>query len=173
MPLAHEPGTAWRYGTSTDVLGYLVHVVSGMPFGTFLRQRVFEPLGMVDTGFHVPENKIERFAATYSPAEDGELALFDAPATSRFARPTPHPSGGAGLVSTASDYARFAQMLLNKGEFEGERLLGRKTVELMTTDHLPDGWHVFEDEWRGYGLSVGVLRGLDRSQALGSVGTFG
>ena len=173
VPLVYQPGTRFQYSIATDVLGYLVQVVSRIPFGAFLKQRIFEPLGMVDTGFHVPENKIERFAANYSPAEAGGLALLDAPATSRFAKPTAFPSGGGGLLSTAPDYTRFAQMLLNKGEYAGVRLLGRKTIELMTTDHLPDELHVFEDGSRGFGLGVGVLRDLGRSQALGSVGTYG
>jgi CubicO group peptidase (beta-lactamase class C family) len=173
LPLAHQPGSAWRYSMATDVLGYLVQVVSGMPFGDFLKQRVFEPLGMVDTDFYVPQDKIERFAANYGPGEKGGLKVIDAPATSQFAKPTHHPSGGGGLVSTASDYVRFAQMLLNKGELDGVRLLGRKTIELMTMNHLPDEFRPFEDPSRGFGLGVGVLTDVARSQTLGSVGTYG
>jgi CubicO group peptidase (beta-lactamase class C family) len=173
LPLAHQPGSAWRYSMATDVLGYLVQVVSGMPFGDFLKQRVFEPLGMVDTDFYVPQDKIERFAANYGPGEKGGLKVIDAPATSQFAKPTRHPSGGGGLVSTASDYVRFAQMLLNQGELDGVRLLGRKTIELMTMNHLPDEFHPFEDPSRGFGLGVGVLTDVARSQTLGSVGTYG
>ena len=173
IPLLFQPGTRFQYSMATDVLGYLVQVVSGMPFDDFLKQRIFEPLGMVDTGFHVPESKVGRFAANYSPAVGGGLELLDALTTSRYAKPTVFPSGGGGLVSTTTDYIRFAQMLLNKGEFEGVRLLGRKTIELMTTDHLPAALHVFEDRSRGFGLGVGVLRNLGLSQALGSVGTYG
>jgi len=115
LPLAHQPGSAWRYSFATDVLGYLVQVVSGKPFEDFLKQRIFAPLGMVDTDFYVPEHKIGRFAANYGPDEEGGLKVIDAPATSRYAKPTTHPSGGGGLVSTAPDYMRFAQMLLNRG----------------------------------------------------------
>jgi CubicO group peptidase (beta-lactamase class C family) len=172
IPLVHQPGSAWHYSMATDVLGYLVEVVSGMPFETFLQERVFDPLGMVDTGFDVPASKIGRFAATYGPAEDGGLKLVDAPRTSRFARPTCHPSGGGGLLSTAADYGRFAQMLLNKGELEGVRLLGRKTVEWMTMDHLPEGLSL-EDGARGFGLGVSVLKHTARSQVLGSAGSYG
>ena len=173
IPLVHQPGTHYQYSMATDVLGYLVQVVSGMPFADFLKQRIFEPLGMVDTGFHVPESEIGRFAATYSPSEDGGLAVFDAPATSWFATLAGIASGGGGLVSTTADYMRFAQMLLNQGEYEGVRLMGRKTVELMTTDHLPAHLDVFDDGSLGFGLGVGVLRNLGQSQALGSVGTYG
>jgi len=173
LPLAHQPGSAWRYSMATDVLGYLVQVISGMPFDEFLKQRVLEPLGMDDTDFYVPETKIERFAVNYGPGEQGGLRVIDAPATSRYAKPTAHPSGGGGLVSSASDYMRFAQMMLNKGELDGVRLLGRKTVELMTMNHLPHALHPFEDLSRGFGLGVDVVTDVAKSQTLGSVGTYG
>ncbi len=173
LPLAHQPGSAWRYSMATDVLGYLVQVASGMPFEDFLKQRIFEPLGMVDTDFYVPEHKIERFAANYGPDEEGGLKVIDAPATSRYAKPTTLPSGGGGLVSTASDYARFAQMLLNGGELDGVRLLGRKTIELMTMDHLGGAMHPFEDQAYGVGLGVGVLTDVAHSRMLGSAGSYG
>jgi CubicO group peptidase (beta-lactamase class C family) len=173
LPLAYQPGSAWRYSLATDVLGYLVQVVSGIPFDEFLKRRIFEPLGMVDTDFYVPQEKIGRFAANYGPGEEGGLQVIDAPATSSYAKPTACPSGGGGLVSTAPDYLRFAQMLLNGGELDGVRLLGRKTVELMTTNHLPDGLHPFEDPGRGFGLGVSVLIDVATSQSLGSVGTYG
>jgi CubicO group peptidase (beta-lactamase class C family) len=173
LPLASQPGTRFRYSVATDVVGYLVQVISGMPFDEFLRQRVFEPLGMVDTDFWVPPAKIERFATTYGPGEEGGLKVVDAPQTSHYARPTRNPSGGGGLVSTTGDYLRFAQMLLNKGELDGVRLLGRKTVELMTVNHLPAGVHPFENTGSGFGLGVSVLLDLGQSQVPGSVGTFG
>jgi CubicO group peptidase (beta-lactamase class C family) len=172
LPLAHQPGSAFRYSFATDVLGLLVQVVAGMPFAEFLRQRIFEPLGMVDTGFHVPAEQIGRFAATYGPDQEHGLAVVDAPATSDFARPTQAPSGGGGLISTASDYLRFAQMLLNKGELDGARLLGRKTVELMASNHLPAGVHPFDEQHSGFGLGVSVLLDPARAQNLGSAGTF-
>jgi len=172
LPLAHQPGSAWRYSVATDVLGYLVQVISGMPFDDFLKQRIFEPLGMADTGFYVPGTKIVRLAANYGPGENGGLGLVDAPATSQYARPTRAPLGGVGLVSTAADYMRFAQMLLNKGELDGVRLLGRKTVELMTTSHYqPLGDLLFEDH-SGFGLGVMVLEDVAKSRRLGSAGTY-
>jgi CubicO group peptidase (beta-lactamase class C family) len=175
LPLVHQPGTRFRYSVATDVLGYLVQVVSDMPFETFLHERIFAPLGMDDTAFYVPEGKIQRFAANYGPREEGGLELIDAPRTSRFARPTKHPSGGGGLVSTAGDYLRFAQLLLNQGELDGVRLLGRKTVELMTTNGLPAGVHLDNDPTTGtgFGLGVSVLLDVGKGKMLGSVGNYG
>jgi CubicO group peptidase (beta-lactamase class C family) len=172
LPLASQPGTRFRYSVATDVLGYLVQVISGMPFEAFLKQRIFEPLGMVDTDFWVPPQKVERFAANYGPDADAGLKVIDPPATSHYTRPSKAPSGGGGLVSTTGDYLRFAQMLLNKGELEGVRLLGRKTVELMTTNHLPDGVYCFDDPSAGFGLGGSVLIDLGKSQMLGSLGNF-
>jgi CubicO group peptidase (beta-lactamase class C family) len=128
---------------------------------------------MVDTDFWVPEPKIDRFAANYGPGDDGGLEVIDEPQTSQYAKPTTHPFGGHGLVSTASDYLRFAQMLLNKGELDGVRLLGRKTVELMTMNHLPAGLHPWEDKAVGFGLGGSVVLDVAQSQGLGSVGTWG
>ena len=136
QPLVAQPGTEWHYSVGMDVLGRLVEVVSGMSFGDFLRTRLFEPLGMTDTGFHVPDDKLDRFAANYSPNEEGGMVLLDDPATSRYREPAAIEMGGSGLVGTVGDYLKFAQMLANKGEFDGQRLLGRKTVEFMTSDHL-------------------------------------
>src|SRR5215213_3566024 len=173
LPLAHQPGSAYRYSFATDVLGLLVQVVAGMPFEEFLRQRIFEPLGMSDTGFYVPAEQIGRFAATHGPDAEHGLTVIDAPATSEYARPTRLPSGGGGLVSSTSDYLRFAQMLLNQGELDGERLLGRKTVELMASNHLPAGVHPLDDAYSGFGLGVSVLLDPAQAQNLGSVGTYG
>lgn len=173
QPLAFQPGTRFRYSVATDVLGYLVQVISGLPFDVFLRERIFGPLGMVDTDFHVPPEKLDRFAANYGPDKQGGLKVIDAPATSHYAHPSSAPSGGGGLVSTTGDYLRFAQMLLNRGELDGVRLLGRKTVDLMTTNHLPQGVHPFDDPAFGFGLGVNVLLDLGKAQTLGSVGNFG
>ena len=136
MPLVAQPGTEWHYSVGMDVLGRLVEVVSGQSFGEFLRTRIFDPLGMPDTGFHVPESKVGRFAANYGPTEDGGMQLIDAPATSAYLEPPALEMGGAGLVGTVADYFQFAQMLANGGEHGGVRLLGRKTVEFMTSNHL-------------------------------------
>ena len=118
------------------MLGYLVEVISGQPFEKYLKEKVIDPLGMVDTDFHVPPAKHDRFAANYSAGPGGRLDLIDDPAKSRYLAPRKVNSGGGGLVSTASDYLRFCKFMLNKGELDGVRLLGRKTVELMTMNHL-------------------------------------
>lgn len=150
LPLEFSPGTRWNYSVSTDVLGYLVEVISGQPFDEFLRERIFEPLGMVDTGFSVPPDKVDRFAANYGRGRDKRLVLADDPATSSYLREPTYLSGGGGLTSTATDYWRFCQMLLNGGELEGHRVLGRKTIELMTMNHLPGGQDLTQ-------LSVGAF----------------
>jgi len=171
LPLAHQPGTAWRYSMATDVLGYLVQVVSGKSFDVFLQERIFDPLGMADTGFTVPPEKVARLSTVYSPDDKGGLKPVDSPVDSRFTRPTRNFSGGGGLVSSLEDYFRFAQMLLNGGVLEGERLLGRKTVEAMLTNHLPQGLHT--DDPSGFGLGGSVLLDVARSQNLGSPGLWG
>lgn len=175
LPLAYHPGTRYRYSVATDVLGYLVQVVSGLPFADFLQERIFAPLGMNDTYFTLPAEKLNRFATNYGPKEGGGLQVIDAPQNSRYVRPTQRPSGGGGLLSTSGDYLRFTQLLLNRGELDGVRLLGRKSVELMTTNHLPDGIYVDNDPTTGlgFGLGVSVLLDLGKGQTLGSVGTYG
>ena len=175
LPLAYHPGTRYRYSVATDVLGYLVQVVSGMSFADFLQERIFAPLGMVDTHFTVPPEKVTRFAVNYGPQAGGGLTVIDAPQNSRYIRPTQRPSGGGGLLSTTGDYLRFTQLLLNQGELDGVRLLGRKTVELMTTNHLPDGIYLDNDPTTGtgFGLGVSVLMDLGKGQTLGSVGNYG
>jgi CubicO group peptidase (beta-lactamase class C family) len=173
LPLVYQPGTRFRYSMATDVLGALVQTVSEIPFADFLQQRIFAPLGMVDTAFTVPPDKLDRFAANYGPADGGGLKLIDPPQSSHFASPTQAPAGGGGLTSTTIDYLRFAQMLLNQGELDGVRLLGRKTVELMTTNHLPNALHPFDDPAVGFGLGVSVLLELGKARTLGSVGNYG
>ena len=142
LPLVFEPGRRWKYGVSTDVLGYLVEVISEMPFEEYLQKKIFKPLGMVDTGFSVPQTKVERFAAIYRSIETGELKLVNKPplATDDF---TFFPSGGGGIVSTAPDHLRFCQMLLNNGELDGVRILREETAKLMRYPHQKyhrDGW---------------------------------
>jgi CubicO group peptidase (beta-lactamase class C family) len=134
LPLEFSPGAAWNYSVSTDVIGYLVGLVSGMPFDDFVRTRILRPLGMVDTDFFVPEEKAARFADCYVKSTSGKLA----PAPPReFGKPPRAPSGGGGLVSTASDYMRFCDMLRCGGVLDGVRLLGPKTLALMRANHLP------------------------------------
>ncbi len=173
LPLAHQPGTAFRYSVATDVLGMLVQVVADMPFDEYLKRKIFDPLGMADTSFYVPEAKIGRFAANYGPDEQAGLKVIDAPHSSLYTRSTRRPSGGGGLVSTAGDYLRFCRLLLNQGELDGVRLLGRKTVELMTLNHLPAGVFSFDDPSTGFGLGVSVLLDVAKYQNLGSVGNYG
>ena len=157
---------------ATDVVAFVVQIVSGKPFNQFLRERIFDPLGMKDTDFFVPAVKRSRFSAVYGPAENGGLKLVDDPNNSVFNRPNRHPSGGGGLVSTASDYLRFAQMLLNQGTLDGERLLGRKTVAWMMSNHLPPHLHPFDDPAFGFGLGGSVLTELGQSPYPGSPGNF-
>ena len=136
LPLVSQPGTEWNYSIGMDVLGRLVEVISGNSYGDFLSERIFKPLGMVDTGFHVPDDKLMRFAANYVPSADGGIQLFDDPQTSSYRNPPTLEMGGSGLVGTVGDYLKFAQMLVNKGEYRGVRLLGKKTVEFMVSNHL-------------------------------------
>ena len=117
VPLAYHPGAGWSYGMSTDVLGYLVEVVSGVPFAEFLKTQILDPLGMTDTAFSVPDEKADRYATLYEPAEDGGIQVIENAPVSSGPRSFFH-SGGAGLQSTAADYLRFCQMLLNDGELE-------------------------------------------------------
>jgi CubicO group peptidase (beta-lactamase class C family) len=172
LPLAFQPGSAWNYSMATDVLGYLVQVLADQPFQVYLQEQIFAPLGMVDTAFYVPADKVERFAANYGPAEGGGIQPIDAPSESEYLNAKRVPSGGGGLVSTTGDYMQFAQMLLNKGELDGVRLLGRKTVEWMTVNHLPAGLHPWDDSTAGFGLGFGVQLGL-AGRNVGSVGRYG
>ena len=139
LPLEFSPGDAWNYSVATDVVGYLVARIAGQPLDQVLRERIFEPLQMVDTGFQVREDQRDRFAACYEATPQGGLKLQDDPATSRFLAPPRLLSGGGGLVSTAADYLRFTHMLLNGGELDGARILAPKTVRLMAANHLPGG----------------------------------
>lgn len=177
LPLVNQPGTVWEYSVSTDVLGHLVELIANMPFDAFLEQRVFAPLHMVDTGFYVPREKIDRFAALYGPADNGRLELTDPPATGEYSKPPSLFSGGGGLVSTTADYVQFAQMVLNGGELDGTRLLGRKTIEFMTTNHIPDQLLPFlnarVDHGFGYGLGFGVIMNIAKSHVLGSSNSCG
>jgi CubicO group peptidase (beta-lactamase class C family) len=180
FPLIAQPGKAWNYSVASDVLGYLVEVISGQPFQVYLKEKVLKPLGMVDTDFHVPADKHERFAANYQAGPSGKLELLDDPGKSRYLSTRKVNSGGGGLVSTASDYLRFCKFMLNKGELDGIRLLGRKTVELMTMNHLKGdmadmGMPRFsESTYYGIGFGLGFSVTIDPAKAhiLGSPGEF-
>ena len=135
LPLEFSPGTRWNYSVATDVVGHLIEVISGQRLDAYLAEHILGPLGMGDTGFTIRDEQVPRFAASYERQADGRLKLIDDPARSQYRQST-FLSGGGGLVSTALDYHRFAAMLLNGGELDGMRLLGRKTVELMTLNQM-------------------------------------
>ena len=182
LPLEFSPGTRWNYSVSTDVVGYLVEVISGQSFDAYLRDHIFSPLGMADTGFTVSEAQLPRFACNYERQADGGLKLIDTPQQSQY-RTCSLFSGGGGLVSTAVDYFRFTSMLRNGGELDGVRLLGRKTIDLMTRNHLPDGHDLTrmaldgrftETAYAGVGFGLGfsVLQSPVRAQVLGTPGEY-
>lgn len=181
LPLEFQPGSAWNYSVATDVCGHLVEQLSGQRFDLFLKERIFEPLGMRDTAFFVPEEKVGRFAANYDRGPGKELRLLDDPRRSRFLEPPLFLGGGGGLVSTAPDYLRFCRMLLEGGALEGRRLLSRKTLALMTANHLPGGRDLTatsvgmfsEVDQAGTGFGLGFSVQIDPVRAGGgSAGSF-
>jgi CubicO group peptidase (beta-lactamase class C family) len=174
QPLLHQPGTEWHYSMSTDVLGYLVEAISGMPFDEFLTKRIFEPLGMVDTAFYVPADKVNRLATLYGA---GLWAVSNEQVGDYTQRPA-WSSGGGGLVGTGMDYLRFCQMMLNGGELDGERLLGPRTVAYMATNHLSEEVRAYKrtpapGPGYGFGLGVNVLLDPIAAGRPGSVGEYG
>ena len=167
IPLLYQPGTKWHYSIAADVLGRLIEVTSGQPFDQFLAERIFQPLGMIDTGFYVPAEKIDRLAGMYGPKPTGGLQTIDAPeggtghiSKTSFIKEPRFLSAGGGLVSTAADFARFCLMLSGKGTLSGKRLMKAESVELMTRNHLPQ--HLIpldkkpEDRYGGLGFGLGV-----------------
>jgi CubicO group peptidase (beta-lactamase class C family) len=170
MPLLHQPGTRWEYGRSTDVLGRLVEVLSGQRLSEFFAQRILAPLGMVDTAFHVPQGHHSRLAEAFAKDPDSGAAvqLLDV------REPPNFESGGGGLVSTASDYARFLQMLLDGGRLGGCRLLSRKTIDLMTADHLGPmtGAPDLLPPGHGFGLGFAVRLHAGIAHTPGSIGLY-
>jgi CubicO group peptidase (beta-lactamase class C family) len=193
IPLEFSPGEAWNYSVSTDVIGYLVGKISGIPFQQFLKERIFNPLGMTDTDFFVPAEKAHRFAACYnataggmmsfhSPNAKGSLTLQDDPKTSSFLSPPDFISGGGGLCSTAADYLTFCRALLNGGELGGVRLIGPKTLALMASNHLPGNRDLpemsrsmfAEATYNGIGFGLGFSVTMDPAKTLiaGSPGEY-
>lgn len=174
VPLIHQPGTTFHYGMSIDVLGRLVEVVSGKPLDRFFEERIFRPLGMKDTGFFVPEEKWSRLAVLYTPKKGGGIERSTRPAQENFKKKPALLLGGAGSVSTLDDYARFVAMLLNNGELDGVRILGRKSVELMRSDHLGTLARVggMPAEGYGFGLTFAVNLGPGKSAEVGSEGEY-
>jgi CubicO group peptidase (beta-lactamase class C family) len=176
LPLMYQPGERWMYNTGSDVLGVLIARASGQPFESFLRERLFEPLGMHDTGFHVPEGKLDRLPTSYwTNFETGALEVYDEPSGQWSTSPA-FPSGAGGLVSTADDYLAFGQLLLNGGRYGNERILSRPSVELMTADHLTSAQKAvsgfFPDDFTNdsWGFGVGIVT---RRTGHASVGSYG
>lgn len=172
-PLICEPGEQWNYSASHDVLGIVIEKVTGFTLSEFLNTHIFEPLQMYDTTWFVDEKRKERFGPVYRPDENGNLKPDTELNADIFLQEPTFFSLGGGLVSTASDYITFAQMLLNGGTFGDKRILSRKSIDLMTSDHLPPGHPDIDINKERYGLCVEVLTDLGRTQRLGSVGEFG
>ncbi|MFS2109003.1 serine hydrolase domain-containing protein [Sphingomonas sp. Sphisp140] len=182
IPLEFSPGTEWNYSVSTDVLGAVVERVSGQGLGDFFEQRIFMPLGMHDTGFTVPADKTDRLADCWSLVQGKGRVMYDRGAESAWSREPRLVSGGGGLVSTALDYHRFCTFFLNKGELGGTRLVSRKTVDLMTANHLPGGsdlatmsQSLFSETTNagtGFGLGFAITMDPARSMMPGSPGEY-
>ena len=181
-PLAFDPGTAWNYSMSTDVCGRLVEVISGMGLDEYFAEHITGPLGMADTAFHVPADKKHRFTSNYALTPDEPLLIVDSFDASPYLSPPVFLSGGGGLVGTVDDYQRFVDMLLNGGELDGRRIIGRKTLEYMTINHLPEGktlnelgQSLFSEavmEGMGFGLGFSTLVDPARNGAVSSGGEF-
>ena len=179
LPLEFSPGDKWNYSVATDICGRLVEVLSGMTLDDYFTKHIFKPLKMKDTGFYVPKNKIKRFAACYERTPKEYLRLQDTgDSKSGYSSSPLHLSGGGGLVSTTEDYYNFCQMLLNGGTFEGKRLLSRKTIELMTSNHLPDNQDMVtmgsegsfsEIRYKGVGFGLGFGVNIDLADTQNSV----
>lgn len=177
LPLDFHPGEKWYYGLSTDVLGHIIEIVSDQPIADYFEEKIFKPLGMVDTAFFVPSEKEDRFATLYGHVEGNPLGLLSEEIGGTYSNPSLH-CPGHGLVSTAEDYFKFASMVLNMGEFNGERLLGPKTVEFMTKNHLPNRMLPIEMDsipWpgMGYGLCFSVLLDNALNGTMASVESHG
>jgi CubicO group peptidase (beta-lactamase class C family) len=179
LPLMFHPGTKWHYSVATDVVGYLVEVLSDMPLADFMQEKIFAPLDMVDTAFHIEPSKSNRFCTLYGKTPDSDFGVLDLPASSEYLPPVKLHAGGSGLVSTTNDYLKFAQCILNKGELNGVRLLAPKTVELMTCNHLPAALLPIAFEGSepmlgmGFGLGFGVTLDVAQNGVMGSVGDHG
>jgi len=175
IPLAYQPGKAWRYSLSVDVLGRVIEVVSKKTLDGFFAERIFKPLDMKDTGFFVPDSKIDRFATNYNSNRKGKLTLKDAAKTSRYRKSPAHLSGGGGLVSTARDYMRFVVMIAGGGELHGKRLLKTDTAKLMTTNQLPKEvpWIGLNRVGVGFGLGLSVRLKTDKRAKASRVGECG
>ena len=180
IPLEFSPGTAWNYSVSTDVCGYLIEVISGKTLDMFLEEEIFQPLGMSDTGFYVPSSKTQRLSSNYEYREGQEPILVDDANTGSYINPPTLFSGGGGLVSTLDDYMAFCKMVLGRGSLAGHRILSRKTLDLMSSNHLTNGkdlrscaygrWSETSYTGVGVGLGFSVLLDPAASQVSGSKG---
>lgn len=179
LPLAFHPGTKWHYSVATDVCGYLVEVLSDMPLADFMQEKIFTPLGMTDTAFYIKPTKLDRFCTLYGKMTDSDFGVLDLPKSSEYLPPVTLHAGGSGLVSTIADYLKFAQCILNKGELNNVRLLGPKTVEWMTCNHLPLPLLPIAFEGTepmlgmGFGLGFGIMLDMAQTGVMGSVGDHG
>lgn len=194
IPLCYQPGTHWRYSYATDVLGHLVEVIADESLDSFFEGRIFKPLGMSDTSFSVKAKQLDRLTSVYCPSETygfgidyssipfgGKIYPIDTPKESNFVKHRPLVrgfAGGGGLVSTVPDYMKFAQMLCNQGELDGVRILGRKTVEMMSRNHVPAHIRPLEIGGKeilgeGFGLGVSVIEHPEQNTLLGSTGNYG
>jgi CubicO group peptidase (beta-lactamase class C family) len=172
LPLAYQPGTQWRYSLATDVLARVVEVISGQPFDAFLQERIFAPLGMTDTGFHVPESQQHRFTTMYAPVDlfapmQGGLVKADDPREGGYSRPRAFKSGGGGLVSTVADYVTFLRVIINQGAWNGVRLLRPETLRLMRSNQLPTGVGVSFPMWEMTGTVFGLGFAIKQTPADG------
>jgi CubicO group peptidase (beta-lactamase class C family) len=175
LPLTHQPGTAWNYGVSTDIIGFLVEKLSGKKLGEYMQETIFRPLGMKDTGFYVPADKVDRLTQIYTADKTGQTIVMEKEPVGDFmSDPKIHNAGG-GLVSTMQDYFTFAQMMLNGGEINGVRILGRKTVEYMSSNHLPKNLIPYSktSQGEGYGLAMSVTVDPEMAGFMTSKGDFG
>jgi CubicO group peptidase (beta-lactamase class C family) len=181
LPLVYQPGTMWRYSVATDVVGHLVEIISDMSLAEFLAARLLQPLGMVDTAYHVPPEKVHRLVTLYGPTEKGTLQVLDEAIEGDYTQAATLQPGGHGLVSTAADYLRFAQCILNKGDLDGVRLLGRKTAEMMAANHLspallPIHYNGIINNTVpgiGFGLGFRVMLDIGLAGIIGSAGSYG
>jgi len=178
LPLMHQPGEKWMYNTGSDVLGVLIARASGQPLETFFRERIFEPLGMKDTSFSVPDTRLDRLVTSYwTNFETGALELYDEARGGQWSRPPAFPSGAGGLVSTIDDYLAFGQMMLNQGKHGNERLLSRPSVETMTTDQLTPEQKaasgIVPGYFDGHGWGFGVSIVTRRDDVAAVPGRFG
>ncbi|GAC08544.1 serine hydrolase domain-containing protein [Paraglaciecola chathamensis] len=175
LPLNHQPGSKWNYSIGTDIIGILVERLSGQTLGAYFEQHIFEPLEMDDTGFYVPEDKQNRLAQIYVINQQGQTVPMENEPLGDYLSAPEIESGGGGLVSTIEDYYTFTQMLLNGGEYQGKRILGRKTVEYMRTNHLPTSLIPFEPSstGEGYGLAMSVTVDEQGANTMGSAGDYG